>query len=138
MRQLMPDKPAETPARKSAAAAKPRRRGGFRRTLRGFGIVLLVLAIFHRPIVFGVARLALIKIAAKHNVKLDVRFEGSIFTNLSVLNLQALPTGETPVERISIEAVRLQYSLPMLIKHGVGEFLQSYELRNADLVFRPG
>ena len=36
------------------------------------GIVLLVLAIFHRPLFFGVVRLALIKIAAKHNVKLDV------------------------------------------------------------------
>lgn len=134
----MPDKPAETPARKSAAAAKPRRRGWFRRSLKWLGILLLVFAIFHRPIIFGVARLALIKIAAKHNVKLAVRFEGSIFTSLSILNLQATPTGETPVENISIEAVRLQYSIPNLIKHGVGEFLRSYELRNADLVFRPG
>src|SRR5947209_8172391 len=39
---------------------------------------------------------------------------------------------------LSIEAVRLQYSIPMLIKHGIGEFLRSYELRNAELVFRPG
>src|SRR4051812_42553713 len=138
MRQLMPDKPAETPARKNTDAAKPRRRGWFRRTMKWLGIVLLVLAIFHRPIFFAVARLALIKIAAKHNVKLDVRFEGTIFTNLSVLNVRATPTGPTPVENISIEAVRLQYSIPMLIKHGIGEFLRSYELKNADLVFRPG
>ncbi|HEV7401878.1 MAG TPA: translocation/assembly module TamB domain-containing protein [Chthoniobacteraceae bacterium] len=106
--------------------------------MKWFGIVLLILAIFHRPLFFMVARVALIKIAAKHNVKLDVHFEGTIFTNLSVLHVQATPTGETPIENISIEAVRLQYSLPKLIKHGVGEFLESYELRNADLVFRPG
>lgn len=106
--------------------------------MKWVGIVLLVLAIFHRPIFFAVARLALIKIAAKHNVKLDVRFEGTIFTNLSVLNVHATPTGPTPVELISIEAVRLQYSLVKLAKNGVGEFLESYELRNAELVFRPG
>src|SRR5438309_1308440 len=121
---LMPDKPEETPARQRADAPKPRRRGWFRRSLKWVGLFFLLLVIFHRPIFYAVARLALIKIASKHNVTLDVHFAGTIFTNLTVRDVHAVPNGAgpTPVERISIEAVKLDYSIPMLIQHGVGEF----------------
>src|SRR4051812_36588731 len=125
MRQLMPRKPEETPARKVAAPAKPRPRGWFRRGLKWVGIFLLIVAIFHRPLFAMVARFALIKVAARNNLKLDVHFSGTIFTNLTVRDIRAVPNGAgpTPVENIAIEAVHLEYSIPMLIKHGIGEFL---------------
>src|SRR3954471_18789405 len=108
MRQPMPDKPAETHARPNVPPAKPRRRGWFRRLLKWFGIFLLVVAIFHRPLFHTVARFALIQIASKQNVKLDVHFAGTIFTNLEVRDVLAVPNGKgpSPVERISIEKVR--------------------------------
>lgn len=82
-------------------------------------------------------RLFLIKLAAKQNLTLDVHFSGSIFTNLVVEGVHATPTGAgpSPVRKIDIERVRLDYSIPMLIKHGIGEFLRSYEVINADLDF---
>ncbi len=39
------------------------------------------------------------------------------------------------MNKIDIERVRLDYSIPMLIRHGIGEFLRSYEVINADLDF---
>ncbi|HEY2342441.1 MAG TPA: hypothetical protein VGH90_05390, partial [Chthoniobacteraceae bacterium] len=70
-------------------------------------------------------------------MKLDVHFSGSFFTNLEVRDIEAAPNGSgpTPVEKISIQSVRLDYSIPMLVRHGVGELLRSYEIHNADLVF---
>jgi len=82
-------------------------------------------------------RLVLIKVGAKYDLKVDVHFGGSIFTNLVIEGIHAVPTGAapTPVSKIDIERVRLDYSIPMLIKHGVREFLRSYEVLNADLNF---
>src|SRR4051812_43779667 len=139
MPQPMPDKPEETPTRKTVLPAKSARPGRFRRFLKWFGLLLLVVAIFHRPLFHAAIRFTLIKVASKQNVTLDVHFGGTIFTNLTVRNVHAVPNGKgpSPVERIDIESVRLDYSLFMLAKHGVGEFLRSYELKNADLVFRP-
>jgi hypothetical protein len=116
---------------------KPPKRGWFRRALRWVGLFLLVLAIFYRPIFHTVVRLVLIKVAAKYDLNVDVHFSGSVFTNLVVEHVHAVPTGAgpTPVHKIDIERVRLDYSIPMLIQHGVGEFLRSYEVINADLEF---
>ncbi len=121
-----PDKPPNTPPR-------PRRR--FRRALRWVGLVLLVLAVFHRPLFHAGVRLLLIKVAARQNVALEVSFSGNIFTNLTVSGVRATPTGKapSPIRRIEIERVQLDYSLPMLAKYGIGEFLRSYEVINADL-----
>src|SRR4051812_17956793 len=111
-------------------AKKPR--GWIRRIFRILLWIFVVLAIFHRPLFHTVARLALVKIAAKQNVKLEVKFSGSIFTNLDVRDVTAYPTGAapSPVEKITIESVHLEYSIPRLIRHGVGEFLRSYEIKN--------
>ena len=66
-----------------------------------------------------------------------LQLEGSIFTNLTVKQISARPVDDpkNPVERIDIERVHLEYSIPSLIKHGPGEFLRSYSIQNADLVF---
>lgn len=103
--------------------------------MRAFLVLLLLVVIFHRPLFHTALRLALIKVAARQNVTLDVHFAGTIFTNLDVRDVTAYPTGKapSPVEKITIESVRLEYSLPMLFKHGVGEFLRSYEIKNGDL-----
>jgi autotransporter translocation and assembly factor TamB len=122
------EEPAKTP--------KPRRKW-LRRTLWGLLILTVVVAVFHRPLFHTGVRLLLIKVAARQNLTLDVHFSGTIWTNLTVRDVQALPNGKgsTPVEKITIEHVRLDYNLWRLIRRGVGEFLQSYEIRNADLRF---
>lgn len=127
----MPD-PAPTPA---DAPPRPKKRGFFRRFLRWFGIFLLVVIIFHRPLFHATVRFALRTVAARMHIELDLRTSGTIFTNLSIENVKARATGAgpTPIKLIDIQRVRLDYSLPDLVKYGVGELIHSYEIHQATL-----
>ncbi len=130
-----PEEPAPKPI---ATSEKPvPRRPWLRRIFRTLLVLILLAIIFHRPLFHTVVRLVLIKVAARQHLTLDVHFSGNIFTNLAVEGVHARPngTGKTPVERIDIERVRLDYSLILLAKKGVGEFLRSYEIKNAELIF---
>ena len=123
-----PEKPRPQP--------KPKR-GWFRRGLRAAGWVLLFAVVFHRPLFHlcapPVTRLILARL------HLDVRFRtaGSIFTNLTVENLSITPLGDAPnpVRRIAIGRLQFHHSLPMLVRHGLGEFLRSYEMKDAHMEF---
>src|SRR5207249_1401294 len=88
---------------------------------------------FHRPLL----RFMAIRIAARQHLTLDLHLSGTVLTNLNVERIHVTPngTGPTPVGKIDIERLRFDYSIPMLIRHGVGEFLRSYEMHHADLVF---
>ncbi len=119
---------------------KPKRRWLRRALYAALGLLLLV-AIFHRPLFHFVLRTAAIQIAARQHLRLDLHTSGSIFTNLVIDGVRVSPTGDgpTPVKKIAIEHLRFDYSLPLLVKKGVGEFLRSYEVRDAhlDLVALP-
>ncbi len=122
-----------TESEKPHTKPKPRRRGWFGRLFQ-WGMLLLALAIvFHRPLVRFIA----IRIAARQHLALDFRFSGTVFTNLRVEAIRVAPngTGPTPVEKIDIERLRFDYSIPMLVRYGPGEFLRSYEIHHADLAF---
>ena len=128
--------PQPPAARPPSPAPKPRRAGlrKFRRIALG---LLLIVAVFHRPLFHAGLRLALIQIAHRQNLTLEVQFSGNIFTQLTTDHLRVRPSGQlpTPVQRINIEHLQLDYSIPMLIKSGLGEFLRRYTIRNADLIF---
>jgi hypothetical protein len=115
-----------------AKPPKKRRRWLRRSILLLLGLVVLTAA-FHRPLV----RLAVIRIAARQHLTVDFHFSGTVFTNLTLRDVRAVPngTGPTPVEQIAIGTMRFEYSLPMLARYGLGEFLRSYEIRHADLNF---
>ena len=116
--------------------AKPKpKRGWFRRALRWVLVLALVAAIFHRPLFHAGARLALITVAARMHLKADIHISGNVFTNLTVEGVRAEPVGTfpNPIRKLTIDRVRLDYSIRRLLKHGIGEFLGSYEIINADL-----
>ena len=121
-----------SPIRKVAA-----KRGWFRRWLRRLGWLALALVVLHRPLFhYGLPLVAKV-FAARQNLSLDFDLSGSIFTNLRIQNVRALPNGRgpSPVEHIRIGEMRFDYSLPKLFREGTGEFVSSYELRHADLAF---
>jgi hypothetical protein len=118
-----------------APATVPRKRGWFRRALRWVGWTALVVVIFHRPLFhFAVPKVARFA-AARAHIDLSLRTSGTILTNLTLSDVKgrADGTGVTPVRLIDIERLRLDYSIPSLIKHGIGELLQSYELHHATI-----
>jgi autotransporter translocation and assembly factor TamB len=128
----MPDEPS---SEATPPAPVRKRRWGRRIGLTILGLLLIVV-IFHRPIIFGIARFAFVKVAARQNIDLQVRLGGTIWTNLTIENLRAVPTGKgsSPVEKIAIDRIHAEYSIPQLIRKGIGEFLDSYEIKNAELI----
>ena len=118
--------------------AKPKpKRGWFRRARRWLLPVLLLAAIFHRPLFHHGVRWAVIAGAARAHLKADLHLSGNVFTNLTIDGIRAEPVGDfpNPVRRIEIARVRLDYSFPRLLRRGIGEFLGSYEIADADLRF---
>src|SRR4051812_39439642 len=60
------------------------KRSRFRRFLRWFGLFLLVVVIFHRPLFHFTVRTVLRLVAARMHVELDLHTSGTIFTNLAI------------------------------------------------------
>lgn len=125
------------PEPKPAPASPKPKRKWWKRLLRGTFWILLFLAVAHRPlIIFGgpaVARM----IAKSQHLDLSLKVSGSIFTNLTVSEVRAKPTGTgpSPVESITIDSLRFDYSLWRLVREGVGWFVKSYEIHHANLLF---
>ncbi len=99
--------------------------------------LLALVLIFHRPILFRVARGFVDRSAAKANLKIDCTLEGSIFTSVVIRNLHVSPTGPTIVESIDIDYLRADYSLWDLMRHGTTEMLKNAEVRTARIVLDP-
>jgi hypothetical protein len=97
----------------------------------------LFLALAHRPLILiggpAIARM----IAKSKHLDLSLKVSGSIFTNLTVSDVRVKPagTGPTPVQSISIDSLRFDYSLRRLVREGYGWFIKSYEIHHADLSF---
>jgi hypothetical protein len=127
----------QKPVSGAPEARQPRqRRHRARNTLL---ILLALLGVFHRPLLISLVHAIAIKVAAAQNIRLSLDIEGTIFTNLSLKNIRALPNGHgpTPVESISIDEVTVRYSIVSLVRKGFSEFLSSYLLRNAYIVVKP-
>src|SRR5260370_30619520 len=100
-------------------------------------VCALLLAIFNRPILLALGRQIALHYAAKENLKAAFRLEGNVFTNLTVRSLHAFPSGPSPVESIDADLVRVDYSIPDLIFHGLSDFLKNIEVNSASIVLDP-
>jgi len=112
--------------------------GGWRRrALIALGIFCALLLIFHRPLLLYIGRKIALHYAARENLKVEFRLEGSVFTSLTVRNLHAVPTGPSDVESIDVDLARIDYGLFTLLRHGISNALQNVELRSARIVLNP-
>ena len=128
-----------TPGSASTTGSPKRGRRRWRRFVRALLIALALLIAFHRPLLLALVHAVAVEVAARQNVQLSFGVEGTIFTNISLKNISAVPNrkGPTPVEVISIEEVTVNYSISSLLRKGMSEFLRSYQLRNAFIVVKP-
>jgi TamB, inner membrane protein subunit of TAM complex len=117
--------------------AQVTRHGLWRRVLVGLAVCVALLIIFHRPILLAIGRQIALRYAAGQNLKIDFRLEGNPFSQLTVRNLRALPTGASAIESIDIDSLNVDYSLLGLARHGLSHFLQAVELRSAQVVLNP-
>ncbi len=110
-------------------------------TFKRLGLVFLALvvlaAVFHRPLVFRFTRYFIARGAQQQNLELRYEIDGSIFTSLRIRNLVGTPTESGPVERLEIGSLRLEYSLWGLIRQGLPGFLESAALVDVQVVIDP-
>ncbi|MFN2508500.1 MAG: translocation/assembly module TamB domain-containing protein [Chthoniobacterales bacterium] len=98
---------------------------------------MLLLVVFHRPLLQAIGRRAAIHFAAKENLKLDCRVEGTIFSGVIVRNVHAIATGPSAVQAADVELVRVDFSIWTLLRSGLSSFLKNVEVRNATIVVDP-
>ena len=100
----------------------------------GLGILFLLLVVFHGPILRAVIRTVAIKVAAGQNLKLDFRLEGDPLDEITLRNVHASPTGPTAVQALDAGEVKVDYSLPDLVFHGVSKVLKNVEAHDVTAV----
>ena len=103
----------------------------------GLGVLVLLLLVFHRPILQTVVRRVAVHFAAKENLKLDLRVEGSILAGIVLRNVHAAATGPSALQAADVDVVTVDYSLLGLARHGMSGLLKNIEVRNASVVLDP-
>ena len=128
------------PSEKETAPPQPSRSavGRRRNVWRWLFLAALLLALVHQPLLRAALRVAAIRLAARENVRLALDVEGSVWTHLTLKNVEAAAIGDSPVETIAIERLRVEYNLWTLLRKGSDHGLAFYNLRNAKLVLEPG
>jgi TamB, inner membrane protein subunit of TAM complex len=111
-------------------------RRGWRRVATAFVICAALVVLFHRPLLLALGRQIALHYAARENLKANFRLEGNVFTNLTVRNLHAVPTGPSDVESIDIDLARADYDLFAPLRHGLSS-IKSLEVRSARIVLNP-
>jgi hypothetical protein len=106
-------------------------------TGRALLVLFALVLIFHRPILFRIARHYIDHYAAIGGLRVDCSLEGSIFTSFAARNVHISPTGRTIVESIDVDYLRADYSLWDWMWHGAPELLKNVELRNTRVVLDP-
>jgi len=101
------------------------------------GVLALLLLLFHRPLLLAVGLRVANHYAAKENLRLDCRLEGSVFTSLVIRNLRVVPIGPTIVESLDTDYLRADYSLFRLWRGGTSELLKNVEVRGVRAVLDP-
>ena len=120
-------------------AGGKRKHPWLKRIFQGVGILLLLLVLFHRPILIAVIRIAAVKVAARQHIHLELEVGGTVLGSLTLENVHARPdgTGPSPVEKADIDLVRVNYDLISLARNGIQNFLRGYELKNVNIVVKP-
>jgi hypothetical protein len=103
----------------------------------GFGVAVVLLIIFHRPLLLAIGRQIALRYASRENLKIDFRLEGNPFTRLTARNFHAFATGPSAIESIDIDQLHVDYNLFGFARHGVSRLFDIVEARSARIVLNP-
>src|SRR5438445_3297442 len=103
----------------------------------GFGVAVVLLIIFHRPLLLAIGRQIALRYASRENLKIDFVLEGNPFTRLTARNFHAFPTGPSAVESIDIDQLHVDYNLFGFARHGISRLFDNVEARSARIVLNP-
>ena len=112
-----------------------RNRSWIRRLLIALGIISLLLAVFHAPILRAVFRAVAVRVAAGQHLKLDFQLEGDPLDQITLRNVRATPTGPSLVQALNVGVAKVDYSLPDLLFYGTSAALKNVEVHDVTAVF---
>ena len=108
-----------------------------RRAAIALAICFGLLVVFHRPVLLRLGHAIALHYAAKENLKLDFRAEGSVFTNLTIKDLHAVPTGPSDIESIDVDLARADYGFFAALATWTLGCDQKLEVHSARIVLNP-
>jgi hypothetical protein len=109
----------------------------WRRIWISIGIILALLIVFHRPILLATIHWFAVRAAAKENLKLDFRLEGSVLGGITIRNLHITPLKpEAAVESGDANYIHAEYDLFSLLRDRT-DLLELIEIRDAHFVIKP-
>src|SRR3982751_3323276 len=109
----------------------------WRRIWISIGMILALLIVFHRPILLATIHWFAVRAAAKENLKLDFRLEGSVLGGITIRNLHITPLKpEAAVESGDANYIRAEYDLFSLLRDKT-DLLELIEIRDAHFVIKP-
>ncbi len=103
----------------------------------GVLVAILLLVVFHRPLVFEGTRYFVVRTAQQQHLAIDYEIDGTIFSSLSVKNLRARPTEPGPVQRLEIGSLVLEYSLWDALRDGLPALLRVVAVRDVFVELTP-
>jgi autotransporter translocation and assembly factor TamB len=121
-------------------AAHPNRIRWLRYLLSGTVLGLLLMVIFYQPIVFGLAHFIAQQVANSQNLQIQFKIRGSIFTDLTLEDVEVRPKpGNTvfPIEQLVIKRIAAHYNLGRIFQNRIADIVDVVLVRDVQLVIRP-
>ena len=98
----------------------------------------MLLILFHRPLIFGIAKFAAHRIGPSQGLQIDFAIHGTIFTGLTIENLRIAATRPGSLERCNVGLLEAHYSIPTLIRGGLSsDFIRGVTVHDADVILDP-
>ncbi|HEX2748613.1 MAG TPA: hypothetical protein VHM91_11485, partial [Verrucomicrobiales bacterium] len=112
----------------------PRLRKWLKRGLLTLLVLIVLLAVFHRPIL----RFALDKggkyVAKKQGMELNWDVDGSVTGGIDAKEVTITPNDKGPVQSLKVKRLTADYDLWRLMKKGPGKFVDRVILSDVDVV----
>jgi autotransporter translocation and assembly factor TamB len=121
-------------------AAHPNRTRWLRYILSGTILGLLLSVIFYQPIFFGLAHFIAQQIANSQNLEIEFKVHGSIFTDLTLEDVEVRPKpGNTvfPIEQLVVKRIAAHYNPGRIFQNRIADIVDVIVVRDVQLVIRP-
>jgi autotransporter translocation and assembly factor TamB len=121
-------------------AAHPTRTRWLRYLLSGTVLGLLLTVIFYQPIFFGLAHFIAQQVANSQNLTIEFKIHGSIFTDLTLEDIEVRPKpGNTvfPIEQLVVKKFAAHYNLGRIFQNRIADIVDVVLARDVQLVIRP-
>lgn len=124
--------PAE--AKETRKAPHPRWRVWLKRVVLTLTALVLVLVIFHRPLLRWGVDWGAHHFAEKAGYQLDWQFGGSVISGFELGKVRVVGPADGVLQSIELNTAGAEYSLMKLLRQGVGRFVNRVELTDAVVV----